>query len=505
MANLSALLSGFRILELRCALSKSGAAKNEFWHCLFSPGSVAMVGASDVPGSWGFNIMQRLLQSEGRKVYPVNPSHPTVHGMATFKSVADIPDPIDLAVIAVPARYVPPVMKDCVAKGINAAVVISGGFSEVDDEGRKLEKQLVATAKEGGLRFVGPNTMGHVNTNAGFSILGFMGNVSPGPVSFAAQSGNMGSRIMQLSMNQGIGFGKFVCTGNEASVRMEDYLEYFSQDDETQVITLYIEGLREARRFLKVARSTTLSKPVVAMKSGGTKGSMKAARSHTGALAGSDAVYSAAFRQAGVIRAESEEEVADIVAALVKQPLPRGNRVAILTMGGGFGVVSAEACEKEGLEMATLSESTLSKLDAMLPARWPHGNPVDLAGMDTMGEAIVINCLSALLEDNGVDTILSLVPLHRFAPMVPGGPYMPTQRGNPDARSENLKALSDKARDSGKPVFSVGTLPPPIAGKSATADNTWDGFSIYPSPQRAARVIRQLRWYKQFVEGKNRS
>ncbi len=480
-------------------MSKHSPGEAEFWQRLFSPDSVAMVGASDVPGSWGFNIMQRLIKSGNRRIHPVNPSHPIVQGMPTFKSVADIGDAIDLAVIAVPAQRVPAVMRDCVGKGIKAAVVISGGFSEVDDEGKALEREVVAIAREGGVRFVGPNTMGHADTHAQFSILGFMGQVVPGPVAFAAQSGNMGSRIMQLAMNQGIGFSKFVCTGNEASIRLEDYLEHFARDKNARAIALYIEGLREARRFLRLARETTVRKPIVVMKSGNTRGATLAARSHTGALAGSEAVYAAAFKQAGVIRAENEDEMADVLAALLKQPLPRGRRVAILTMGGGFGVVSAEACEKEGLEMAKLSPATIARLDSMLPARWPHGNPVDLAGMDTMGEAIVLKCLSALIEDDGVDSVLSLVALHRFAPMVPGGPYMPTQRGNTEARAENLKSFAEKARALGKPVFSVGALPPP-PGERPTADATWDGYSIYPSPQRAARVLHQLLWYRGYLD-----
>jgi len=478
-------------------LSRTGFGDGSFWQCLFSPGSVAMVGASDVPGSWGFNIMQRLIQSTGLRIFPVNPSHPTVQGLPAFKSVLDIPETPDMAIIAVPALRVPSVMQDCAKKRISAALVVSGGFSETDEEGRKLESQVVAVAKESGLRFVGPNTMGHANTHARFSSLGFMGKVVPGPVGFAAQSGNMGSRIMQLCMNEGIGFSKFVCTGNEANIRLEDYLEYLAQDDETRVIVFYIEGLREARRFVRLAKETTVSKPVVVMKAGATGASIRAARSHTGVLAGSDIIYTAAFRQTGVIRADNEDELADVVAALVKQPLPKGPRVAILTMGGGFGVVSAEACEREGLQMATLSDSTLSRLDGILPARWPHGNPVDMAGMDTMGEQVVLNCLSALIEDEGVDCVLSLVALHRFAPMMPGAAYMPSQRGNTDARAENLKAVAEKARSLGKPVLSVGAMPPSLGEKTAV-ETPWEGFSIYPSPQRAARVLHHLFWYKRY-------
>jgi acyl-CoA synthetase (NDP forming) len=456
-----------------------------------------MVGASDVPGSWGFNIMQRLVHSEGRRIYAVNPSHPVVQGMTTYKSVLDIPDEVELAVIAVPAIRVPQIVRDCVRKSIKAAVVISGGFAETDEAGIELQREIVNTAREGGLRFVGPNTMGHANNHGHFSILGFTGKVFTGPVSFAAQSGNMGSRIMQLGNSQGVGFSKFVCTGNEATVRLEDYLEFFAHDDDTKAIVFYIEGLREARRFLKLAKETTRRKPIVVMKSGSTKGAMQAARSHTGALAGSDEVYSAAFKQAGVIRAETEDEVADVLAGLVKQPLPRGKRVAILTMGGGYGVVAAEACERDGLQMASLSTATISKLDSMLPARWPHGNPVDLAGMDTMGDSTVMQCLEALLEDEGVDALISLVGLTRSTMMPPG--LRAPEKSVTEARDQKLREMSERAMRLGKTVLSVGHVPALMPDSQSEGGET-TGFAMFSGPQRAARVLRHMLWYRQYLD-----
>lgn len=477
-------------------MNSNACAGDDFWRLLFAPNSVAMVGASDVPGSWGFNITQRLVQSKNRRIYPVNPSHPTIQGMTAYKTVTDIPDQIDLAIIAVPAARVPRVMSDCVAKSIKAAVVISGGFSETGEEGRALEREVVEIARRGGIRFIGPNTMGHANPCADFSILGFMAKLLPGPVGFASQSGNMGSRIMHLTMSQGIGFSKFVCTGNEATLRLEDYLEFMARDEDTRAIAFYIEGLREARRFLSLARSVTPRKPIVVMKSGSTGGARAAARSHTGALAGSDAIYSAAFKQAGVIRAETEDEVADVLAALVKQPLPRGDRVAILTMGGGFGVVAAESCEKEGLRMATLSEKTMSTLDGMLPARWPHGNPVDLAGMDTLGESVVLNCLQALIEDEGVDALISLVGLNRTAAMLPPG--MRVQDKSAETAAQRLRTLGERAFKLGKPVLSVG------AGLTQGTDKMEQGqvdtFTMYPGPQRAARVLHHLLAYRRYLQ-----
>ncbi len=479
-------------------MSNNNQSGNGLWQHLFSPENVAMVGASDVPGSWGFNIMRTLLHANTRKTYPVNPSHPVVMGMNTYKSVTDIPEAIDLAVIAVPAARVPQVMRDCVQKGVKSAIVISGGFSETGEEGRQLEKEVVEIARQGSIRFIGPNTMGHSNAHAKFSILGFTGKVFAGPVSFAAQSGNMGSRIMQLGNAQGVGFSKFVCTGNEATIRLEDYLEFYANDEDTKVITFYIEGLREAKRFLKLAKETTRRKPIVVMKSGATKGAQAAARSHTGALAGSDEVYTAAFRQAGIIRAETEDEVADVLTGLVKQPLPRGNRVGILTMGGGYGVVTSEAMEKDGFQLAKLSQKTLDKLDSLLPARWSHGNPVDLAGMDTMGDDTVMQCLEAMLEDSGVDALISLIGLARSGQMMPPGLRAPDKNIS-EARDNRLAAISKRALQMGKPILSVGHIPA-LMPDSQSEERYSDNFALFSGPQRMSRALHHMLWYRRYLD-----
>jgi len=461
---------------------------------------VAVAGASNVVGTWGYNIMQRLTQSQ-RKVYPVNPSHPEIMGVPAFKRVSDIPGPVDLAVIAVPARYVAGVMRDCVAKQIRAAVVVSGGFSEVDDEGKKAEEELAAIARAGGLRFVGPNTMGHADMTTGVSMLGFMDKINPGTVAFASQSGNMGTRTMQQGMLAGVGFSRFVCTGNEANLRLEDYLEFFGQDEKSRVIALYIEGLREAPRFFRLAKDISLRKPIVALKSGGTSGSSHAARSHTGALTGSAAVYSAAFRQTGVIAVDNDEELADVLAFLLKQPLPRGPRIAVLTMGGGFGVTAAEACEREGLEMATLSQSTIDKLSAALPSRWPHGNPVDFAGLDMAGEPLVVSSLTALVEDEGVDAVLSLVSPRGLGPR--GIVTDPAEaKAAAQVSSDRLTRLNDLAKALGKPIVAVGITPAQSALQPGTYVFRWEGVPTFPSPHRAARALKRVLWYRRYLESR---
>ena len=302
----------------------------------------------------------------------------------------------------------------------------------------------------------------------------------------------------------GVGFSRFVCTGNEANLRLEDYLEFFGQDEKTQVIALYIEGLREAPRFFRLAKEISLRKPIVALKSGGTSGSSHAARSHTGALTGSAAVYAAAFRQTGVISVDTDEELADVLAFLLKQPLPRGPRIAVLTMGGGFGVTAAEACEREGLEMATLSPSTIDKLSAALPSRWPHGNPVDFAGLDMAGEPLVVSSLTALVEDEGVDAVLSLVSPRGLGPR--GIVTDPAEaKAAAQVSSDRLTKLNELSRSLGKPIVAVGFTPAQSALQPGTYVFRWEGVPTFASAHRAARALKRVLWYRRYLESRRTS
>jgi acetyltransferase len=281
-------------------------SKDDHWQYLFAPDSVAVIGATNIPGTWGFGIMQHLLNSESinRNIYPVNPTFSEVLGIATYDNVVNIPGPVDLAVIAVPASQVPRVLQECVQKSVRSAVIISAGFAETGSQGCELENELVGIARQGGIRFMGPNCMGHADTSSHLCALAWAEKIPAGPVGIISQSGNYGELIMHAGMTSRIGFSKFISTGNEADLHLEDYLEYLVQDQDTEIITAYIEGLREGRRFFQLAKGTTTRKPVIVIKAGGTKASAEAARSHAGALGGSDVVYDAAFRQAGVIRVQ---------------------------------------------------------------------------------------------------------------------------------------------------------------------------------------------------------
>ncbi len=469
------------------------------WGALFSPSSIAVIGANQTLGSWGSDATRAALEAAKanpqRRAYAVNPTEKEIMGVPSYPTVKDIPDAVDLAIIVVRSTLVPDIMRQCVEKGVKAAVIISAGFAETDEAGVKLEAEVVGIARQGGIRFVGPNCIGHADVMNKVGALGIGWRTRPGPMAIVAQSGTVSSAIMGAAGTNGIGISKFISTGNEADLHTEDYLEFLANDPQTRLIGAYIEGLREARRFFQLARKITFTKPIVVIKAGGTAGAGRAARSHTSALAGSDIIYSAAFRQAGVIRVEDEEGLCDIALALLTQPLPRGNTVGILTIGGGMGVMAAESCEREGLQMATLQPETLAKLDAVLPPRWSHGNPIDMVGIKTMDEfPTIMTCLEALVDDPNVDSVVSLVTARNYA----GEQFREVQ-----AKAEQTLAdLTRRARQMGKPFLVVrrfGPMPPPNGGETAPA-SLEDRIPEYAHPRRAAHVLGQLIRYRQYLE-----
>lgn len=443
--------------------------------------------------------MRHLLAPAKRKIYPVNPNTPEVLGIKAYGSVLDIAGSIELAVIAVAATRVPKVIQECGQKGVKAAVIVSGGFAETGEQGAKLEAEIVKIARQGGIRFIGPNTMGHADTSSQLSTMAWTWEAPPGPVALVSQSGNYGHRIIHRGMISGIGFSKFVCTGNEADLHLEDYLEYLVKDEDSKIITAYIEGLREGRRFFQIAKETTASKPVIVIKGGATKGSARAAKSHTATLAGSDEIYTAAFRQAGVIRVDDDDELSDVVTAMLHQPLPQGKRIGILTIGGGLGVMAAEACEKEGLEIAPLAPSTIEKLDACLPPRWSHANPVDMAGISMVENPVIFPSLWALMEDENINAVLLQVPLgtnaNRLSTMFDSGEIKALR----ETEESNLRTLSQQVRQQGKPVFMVKPAVEFATDPEVASLFSREGIPVYPSPRRAARVLNHLAWYRRYL------
>ncbi len=472
---------------------------------LFNPSSVAVIGASNNFSKWGYDVIARLLVSRcERKVYPINRGSPEIMGMKAYKSVIDVPDPVEFAVIVVPFPEVPSVMRDCVAKGIKAALVITAGLREAGGQGAEIESEIVRIARQGGLRFVGPNCMGHFNTAVDlFTIRGGF-EIEQGSIGLISQSGGFAMEIIRAGLEAGVGFSKCVSSGNEADLHFEDYLEYLGYDKETKVIVGYIEGLREASRFFKLAKEITRKKPIVIMKVGRTSAGARAARSHTAALAGEDAIYDSAFKQAGVIRVDEIHEIFDIAAALLRQPLPRGKRVGILSAGGGHAVVASDACLRAGLEVASLSPATIEELNQVLPSRWPHANPVDTVAAGF----VTYPSLWPLMEDDNIDSILAVGSIGMVVSWIDRvSPRMPPQ--GVKARQEYLEQvmrdelanldqaieLMDKLR---KPLIICTMYTEALRGSEVFRKLRRNGIVMYPTPERAVEVLARLveySWY----------
>jgi acyl-CoA synthetase (NDP forming) len=348
---------------------------------LFNPKSIAVVGATETKLKWGSIVFSNILDG-GYKgtVYPVSSTNESVYGLKAYKSIKDIPDRVDVVFIATPAKTVINILKDCVDKKIQNVVVISSGFSEVGVDGVLLEKELIDFALKHSINLVGPNTMGMSNVNLSLFGTGGHPRPKPGTISIIAQSGNVGNQMMLWAELEGFGIGKFVGSGNEAVLKVEDYLEYFNNDADTSVILMYLEGVDNGRKFIDIAKNTCLKKPVIALKAGRTAGGSRAAASHTGAMAGSFRIFESVMKQTGMMAAMNPTELLELAAAFDSYPLPKGNRIGILTLGGGWGVITADECEEHDLAIPPLPEEIKKTFDKKLPSFWSRANPVDLVG-----------------------------------------------------------------------------------------------------------------------------
>lgn len=347
----------------------------------FRPQSVAVIGASETPGSVGRTLLQNLIASPfGGVVYPVNPRRAHVLGIKAYPSVRDIPGPVDLAVIATPAPTVPGVVAECVEAGVKGAIIISAGFRETGPAGAALEQEILAHARRGGMRIIGPNCLGVMCPRTGLNATFAAGMAHPGNVGFISQSGALGTAILDWSLREHVGFSAFISIGSMLDVGWGDLIDYLGEDPHTHSILLYMESVGDARSFLSAARAVALSKPIIVIKAGRTAAAARAATSHTGTLAGSDAVLDAAFRRSGVLRVNTIAELFSMAEVLAKQPRPRGPRLVIVTNAGGPGVLATDALITSGAELAQLSEETIAALNQLLPPHWSHGNPIDILG-----------------------------------------------------------------------------------------------------------------------------
>ncbi len=461
---------------------EDGVAGIEAVRALLRPVSIAVVGASRTRGTVGGDLFHNLLRGGfAGGLYPVNPAAPVVQGIAAFASVLDVPGPIDLAVVVVPAAAVSAVARQCAEKGVRALVVVSAGFSEIGPEGAARQDELVDICRRSGMRLVGPNCMGVVNTAPDVSMNAQFVPIEPsaGNVGFLSQSGALGLTLIDHANRLGLGVSTFVSVGNKADLSGNDFLEFWEDDAATEVILLYLESLGDARRFADIARRITRTKPIIAVKGGRSSAGARATSSHTGALLGpSDGIVDALFRQAGVIRTETIGDLFDVASVLASQPLPMGPRVAILSNGGGPGILAADACEAAGLEVPPLPEAVRAALETWLPVAAGVGNPVDMISSATAAD--YGRAIREMAGDPGIDALIAI-----FAPPVV-------------TRADDVAvAIRTAAEGLPRPIPIVAVF---MAAAEAPAELRGDAVRIpsFTYPENAARALghaaRYARW-----------
>jgi acyl-CoA synthetase (NDP forming) len=423
--------------------------------------------------------------------------------------VKEVPDNIDLALICVPAASVLQVIRECTEAGVKMGVVITSGFAEVDEEGRRSQQEIVNVAKEGGMRIVGPNCMGIMSSNSNLCALMNMAIPKKGNVSMVSQSGTLGTLAMMLASAQGIGFSKFISSGNEADLHLEDFVEYLADDPETKVILFFIEGIRDGKKFFRVTREATKKKPIIALKGGKSELAAKAAQSHTGSMIGSTATYDAVFKQAGIIQAQDDRDMIDLIKAFSLLPLPKGRRVGFITPSGGYTILVSDACANENLDLPELSPRTIQELNRMLPSFWSHRNPVDMtaSGAGMFGGGVDMGILpkgvELVLRDENIDAVVCMAPAFdlminefvRYFPQTLKENLMPMIEGlGPMMKklTEDLVGLREKCD---KPISTVG-MGTNLEAVSLLADN---GIPVYETPYQAIHALSKLVDYKEYV------
>ena len=447
---------------------------------IFNPRHVAVVGASEKAGTIGTALMRNLIDGGfSGMLLPVNPKYKTIHGHESFGSVSALETGVDLAIVATPIDSVVAIVSECVEKKVGGAVIISAGGKEVGEQGREIEEKIRRIACDGRLRIVGPNCMGIIrpgtNLNASFAAeMPVAGNLA-----FVSQSGAICTAILDLALRDRIGFSHFVSIGSMLDVDFGDMIDYLGNDPSAQSILLYIENLTNFRKFMSAARSVSRIKPIIVLKSGRSPAGARAAASHTGAMAGEDAVYDAAFKRAGIVRVDTIEELFDCAELMAKQPRPSGSRLAILTNGGGPGVMAADTLARHGQEPAPLDPETMQALDTFLPPFWSRGNPIDILG-DASAERFG-RALEACFNSKKLDGVLVILA--------------------PQALTDPLsvaETLASAVKDRQYPVFTCWMGGKSI-GKAVEILNE-AGIPTYETPERAVRAFLYMVEYARNLE-----
>jgi len=485
------------------------------------PKSIAVIGASENFIKWGAFLTANLLKGgfEGA-VYPIHPKAATVMALPAYTSLAECPGPVDLAFITIPRDKSKAALEDCAANGVKNVVVVTSGFSETGEEGAAYEKELVAIARRAGMRLLGPNTMGMISAHQKLFMTGSVCTPPAGGISMISQSGNLGAQVMLWAEEQGVGVNKFFGSGNEGELTATELLAYLGHDETTTAVLAYIEGIEDGQTFLRVANEVALRKPVVILKSGRTDDGARAAASHTGALSGSYDIWRGAMRQAGVVLVKAPMDLIDGAAGMENLPMPKGNRVCVITLGGGWGVVATDLCNEYGLDLPRLPDDITARLDKLLPPFWSRANPIDLVGQvdpNTYGKAIELACAS-----DAYDAVITLGCIgsssfafdiaevtNAIAPTVVDKSVLDRFAGIRDAFEATLRDdIAQMTERYGKPVINVSldkrhrqVILPASNGKKIVAYNT---------PEKAVRVLAGMTLYsgwraKQAKNGKTRS
>ena len=444
---------------------------------IFSPRSVALIGATEREGSVGRTILWNLMtNSFGGTIFPINPTRGSVMGIKSYPSIGEVPEKVDLAIIVTPARTVPGIIRECVEAGVRGAIVISAGFKEIGPEGAKLEQELLAEARRGHMRIIGPNCLGVMNPISGLNATFASAMARPGTVGFISQSGALLTSILDWSFRENVGFSSFVSIGSMLDVDWGDLIYYLGDDPRTKSIVIYMESIGNARSFLSAAREVALAKPIIVIKPGRTEAAAMAAASHTGSLTGSDEVLAAAFRRSGVLRVDSIDDLFNMAEVLAKQPRPRGPRLTIVTNAGGPGVLATDSLITNRGELAQLSEKTMSELNDFLPPHWSRDNPVDILG-DADAERYA-KAIQIAANDENSDGLLVILT--------------PQAMTDPTQTAQELKKLYGRPPQYpyGKPVIASWMGGADIASGEAILNQA--NIPTFAFPDTAARVFQYM-------------
>ncbi len=446
---------------------------------MFNPGTIALIGASEKPGTVGRTTLENLLCSEKRKIYPVNPAREFLLGIKSYPDITSVPGHVELAVISTPADSVPKTVEECGLAGVDGVVILSAGFRETGEEGKRLESEIGEIGKRYGMRILGPNCVGLVRPSLNLKVTLLEKTPPPGDIAFISQSAALGSAILDWAADAGIGFSMFVSVGDMIDIDFGDMIDFLEEYDKaTQSILIYMESVGQARKFMSAARRFARRKPIIVLKPGRSVESSRAVQSHTGAMAGDDAVYSAAFRRAGVLRVEEIAELFDAAEVLGSGKLPQGKRVAIIG-SAGLSVMATDSVIKQGGELADLSTESTEQLNTVMPSYWNKANPVYLRGGATLEQ--YIHTLSICARDKGVDGLLvNYVPL------------------NSASSAEVAQAVTDIAGKTSKPIIATW-----MGGKDIQEGKQIfrkQGIPVYDTPEEAVRSYMNMYNYKRYLD-----